>query len=405
MPRKNLTARFCDSVKVDIRTDFQDEAIRGLSLRVSESGLKTWNVVFVRQSDDTKQRVKLGRYPEITLEKARTAALKMMTAIAEGGDPANDKKANRAALTIEALGAIYLEKHAKRLKKTWAQDERILQVEVYPRIGKMKAAQVKRRDLLDIIEAKAEAGHIAQSTQILAVIRKLFNWAVDSDYLQTSPAAGVKPRGKSVSRDRVLSKEEIRLIWNSLPDAKLNGKTKAIIRLLFLTGQRSGEVSGMIRSEIDLNRPTWTIPGGRAKNGNPHVVPLSGVARKIVELALAEADENPDAPLFTRTGEAIESNAIAKAVRLKLQVTDTAWTAHDIRRTVATGLAELGIAPHIVEAVLNHVSGFKAGVAGTYNRHLYEPEKRRALDIWAEHLQAVVSGKQAVVVPLARAAK
>lgn len=400
MPRKNLTARFCETVKVDERTDYQDELVRGLWFRVSPTGAKTWQIVYDRESDGKRQRVKLGRFPAMSLEKARTGALKLVTAVSEGEDPSSQKRARKAAVTVEELGKLYLEKYAKRNKKTWAEDERLLKVEVYPEIGAMKAEAVKRRNILDIIEAKAEAGFVAQSTQILAVIRKMFNWAVDSDYLQSSPATGIKPRGKAVKRDRVLDEAEVQKIWKSLPSVAVSEQSADIFRLLFLTGQRSGEVCGMTRAEVDSDRAIWTIPKERTKNGLAHVVPLPSAALEIVEKWLEKADEEPDAPLFSRIGAPIESNAIAKAARLKLQITGTPWTPHDIRRTVATGMAGLGIAPHIVEAVLNHISGFRAGVAGVYNRNQYEPEKRRALDVWAEHLDAIIAGRKAKVVPL-----
>lgn len=402
MPRKNLTARFCETVKVDERTDYQDELVRGLWFRVSPSGAKTWQVVYDRESDGKRQRVKLGRFPAMSLEKARTAALKAATAVSEGEDPSEEKRARKAAMTIEDLGGLYITKYAKRQKKTWAEDERLLKVEVYPEIGRMKAVAVKRRDVLDIIEAKADAGFVAQSTQILAVVRKMFNWAVDGDYLATSPATGIKPRGKAVKRDRVLSDDEVRTVWTALPDAALSDQTRDIVRLLFLTGQRSGEVCGIARGEIDADRATWTIPGSRTKNGLTHVVPLAPAALSIVEAWLDKADEEDGAPLFSRVGEPLESNAIAKAARLKLQVAKSPWTPHDIRRTVATGMAAMDIAPHIIEAVLNHISGFKAGVAGVYNRNTYEPEKRRALDMWAERLDAIVTRRPAVVTPLRR---
>ncbi|MBZ0164886.1 MAG: tyrosine-type recombinase/integrase [Notoacmeibacter sp.] len=399
MPRKNLTARFCETVKVDERTDFQDEMVRGLALRVSPNATKTWNVVYTRESDGAKQRVKLGRYPAMSLEKARTAALKLVTAVSEGEDPSEEKRARKAAMTVEKLGELYIEKYAKRNKKTWAEDERLLKVEVYPEIGRMKAIAVKRRDVLDIIEAKADAGYVAQSRQILAVVRKMFNWAVDSDYLETSPATGIKPRGRAVKRDRVLSDNEIRAIWTALPDAALADQTRDVIRLLFMTGQRSGEVCGMTRSEVDVDRALWTLPGKRTKNGLTHVVPLAPAALEIIERALDKTEDESEAPLFTRVGVPIESNAISKAVRLKLQVADSSWTPHDIRRTVATGMAALGVQPHIIEACLNHISGFRAGVAGVYNRNQYEPEKRRALDMWGDHLGDLAASSDQKIVP------
>ncbi|RUU63252.1 DUF4102 domain-containing protein, partial [Mesorhizobium sp. M7A.T.Ca.TU.009.01.1.2] len=162
--------------------------------------MKTWTVIYSRESDGARQRVTLGRYPAITLERARAKALKAMSAVAEGEDPAERKRVARASLTVEELGGIYIDKYAKRQKKTWAEDERILKREVYPSVGKMKASAVKRRDVLDIIDAKADAGKGAASTNILAVVRKLFNWAVDSDYLVSSPVVGVKPRSKPVRR-------------------------------------------------------------------------------------------------------------------------------------------------------------------------------------------------------------
>ena len=403
MPRKNLTARFCETVKVEARTDFWDDIVRGLVLRVSPNGTKAWTVVYTRESDGSKQRVTLGRFPAITLEKARNKALKAVTAVSDGEDPSEEKRARKAALTVEELGSLYLEKHAKRHKRTWQEDERVLKVDVYPTIGRMKAVAVKRRDLLDIIEAKSEAGKMTSANRLLAIIRKLFNWSVEKDYLPTSPAIGIKPPGKAVRRDRVLSDDEVRTIWTALPGAAVADQTRDIMRLLFLTGARSGEVCGIRRSEIDVDRAIWTLPASRTKNGLSHLLPLSPAALAIVERWLDRADdEDDDAPLFARVGDPIESNAIAHAARLKLQVTKARWTPHDIRRTVATGMAGIGIAPHIVEAVLNHISGFRGGVAGVYNRATYEPEKRRALDMWAERLDAIVTGRAAVVTPMRR---
>ncbi len=392
MPRRNLTDAFVRSSKVETRTDYWDDKVRGLVLRVNPpgakgEGVKTWNVIYTRSSDRTKQRVTLGRYPALDLEKARAKALKAMSAVAEGDDPANTKRQDRAAMTVKDLGKLYLDKYAKREKRSWAEDERLLTRDVYPLIGKMKAMAVKRRDIIDVIEAKSDAGKGATSRNVLAVVRKMFNWAVDNDYLETSPAAGVKPRAKPVARDRVLSDGEITGLWQRLSQAPLSQPMADIVWLLLLTGQRSGEVAGMRRSEVDIDAATWTIPKERTKNAKEHSVPLSPPALAIVKMAYDKTDaDEPDAPLFTRTGEPIESNAVAQAVRLKLQGEGPRFTPHDLRRTAATGMADLGVAPHIVEAALNHVSGFRAGVAGVYNRARYDPEKRDAVERWGEHV-------------------
>ncbi|WP_206456253.1 tyrosine-type recombinase/integrase [Aurantimonas marina] len=400
MPRKTLTTRFIETVKVETRTDFWDDLMKGLVLRVSPTGVKAWTVVYTREGDGEKRRVTLGKFPALSLEKARRKALDAVAAISDGHDPAGDKRARRDAMTVADLSELYVERYAKRNKKSWREDERVLRVDVLPVIGRTKAVAVKRRNILDIIDAKAETGALTQSTHILAVVRKMFGWAVDEDYLEVSPAVGIRPRAKPVKRDRVLSAAEVRAIWQALPDAALNPATADVFRLLFLTGQRSGEVCGMRRGEVDPDAATWTIPGERTKNGLTHIVYLSPAALAIVERAMDRADDERDAALFTRTGEPIESNAIAKAAKLKLQILDERWTPHDIRRTAATMMADIGILPHVVEAVLNHISGFRAGVAGVYNRARYEPERRRALDMWAEHLEAITSGQKAVVVPM-----
>lgn len=399
MARKALTAGFVEAVEVDKRTDFWDDLVRGLVLRVSETGVKSWTVVYTAQDDTTRRRLTLGKFPAVSLKDARAKALKTMAAIVDGGDPSRDRKAKREAMTVSDLGALFIDKYAKPNKRTWKADERILKREVFPVIGSRKVHAVSRRDLLDIIQAKADAGYGAQSRVILATVRKMFNWAVDEDYIEQSPASGIRPKAKAGKRDRVLSDGEIAAIWNALPGAALSDATRDIVRLLFLTGQRSGEVCGITRGEIDLDGAVWTLPGTRTKNELTHNVPLSDAALAIVADRIG-SDMEDDAPLFSRIGVPIESNAISQAVRKRLQVTGKQWTPHDIRRTVATGMAGIGIPPHIVEASLNHISGFRAGVAGIYNRALYDNEKRNAHDRWAAHLDAIVAGKTAKVVPI-----
>ncbi|HTV71357.1 MAG TPA: integrase arm-type DNA-binding domain-containing protein, partial [Rhizobiaceae bacterium] len=286
MPRSriNLTDAFIRSFPApEARTDVWDDKVRGLVLRVTPAGVKTWTVVYSRQSDGARQRATLGRYPGISLEQARKLALKAMSAVAEGDDPADKRRTGRAALTVKQLGAVYIDKYAKRHKRTWEEDERILNKDVYPKIGRMKGTSVKRRDILDIIEEKAEAGKTAAAVNVLAVVRKFFNWLVANDYIQTSPVAGVKPPAKPTRRDRVLSEREIEQVWVAIYNAGISDDVKEILRLLLLLGQRSGEVCGMTVAEVELSTEMWTIPKSRTKNGLEHTVPLPPMALKIVE--------------------------------------------------------------------------------------------------------------------------
>ena len=273
MPRLKMTKAWANSVTVAQRTDFDDELVRNLSLRVSpaddsKSPRRTWNVRYFRDSDGGRQRVKIGAYPALSVEKAREKALKLAVAVIDGNDPAAAKKTRSEAITVAELGALYVDKHARPNKRTWAEDERLLKVEVYPAIGRMKATAVRRRDLLDIVEAKAEAGRVRQAGLLLATVRKMFNWAVASDYLPISPAAGMKPPGKAVRRDRVLTAAELRKVWNALPSSGLSLAVADILRLAFLTGQRSGEICGIMRGEIDLDRAVWNLPRERPRTAS-----------------------------------------------------------------------------------------------------------------------------------------
>jgi integrase len=405
MARTRLTARFVETVKAEIRTDYWDDVVRGLVLRVAPSGVKSWTAVYTREDDGQKQRVTIGRFPAIDLERARSKALKLMSAVAEGEDPSGAKRKRREALTVAELGELYIEKHAKRQKKTWAEDARMLKVDIYPLIGGRKAVSVTKRDILDVVDVKTDAGKEAQGRGVFALLRKLFNWALENDYLAASPLTGLKAPGKPGKRDRVLSLADLAAIWKALPDAQLSPEMKDIFRLLMLTGQRSGEVAGMRFGEVDLAAGIWTLPADRTKNARAHIVQLCGVALEIATSALARLEEpSADAPVFSKTGQAFESNAVSQAARKKLQVVAGQWAPHDIRRSVATGMAGLGVAPHVVEAVLNHASGFKASVAGIYNRHSYDQEKRAALTLWEQELGSVVNGNDAVVVPLRKPA-
>lgn len=392
MPRKNLTARFVETVKVETRTDIWDDMIKGLVLRVSPTGVKAWSVVYTRESDGSRQRVTIGQFPAVGLEKARAKALATLTDISNGGDPATKKKIRREAMTVRELGAAFIEQYAKREKRTWAEDQRILNVEVYPAIGDMKAMMTRRRDWLDVIDSKVDAGRAGQGRKVMSMIRKMLNWAVEKDLLEANPIAGVKAPGKPGRKDRFLKTAEIKSVWAALEHAALLDVTKDVLRLLLLTGQRSGEVCGMVRGEIDPDAGVWTIPANRTKNGEAHVVHLSDAALAIVRGALDRADEEKTAPLFSRVSKPIHPGGIAHAVKNELQLFEEPWTPHDLRRTVATGMAEIGVEPHIVEAVLNHVSGFKGGVAGVYNRATYEPQKQAALDKWARQVERVISG-------------
>jgi integrase len=230
---------------------------------------------------------------------------------------------------------------------------------------------------------------------MFAVLNPLFGWLVEKRRLSANPCLGVARPDTPRSRERVLSNTEIVAYWRAA-EAERN-EVAAVLKLLLLTGQRLGEVRGIRRFELSDDGTVWTIPGERTKNRRTHVVPLAPLARDI--LASIPTDGNL---VFTTDGNTAITIGSKIKSRLDHTIKISCWRLHDIRRSCATGMAEIGIAPHIVEAVLNHVSGHKAGVAGIYNRAAYAAEKKTALERWAAHVEALIGGRPAKVVPLHR---
>jgi integrase len=229
--------------------------------------------------------------------------------------------------------------------------------------------------------------------------------------VDANPVIGTNRQTDEKARDRVLSNAELVAIWSACNDDDYG----RIVRLLILTGQRRDEVGAMARSEIDVAARKWTIPAARTKNGQAHEVPLSTAGLDIVKLALARKGREDRERLFGEAGngfagwskarQALDERIEKQAAKIKparreaktdnKEAEKERWRVHDIRRTVATRMADLGVLPHVIEAVLNHISGHKAGVAGVYNRALYSAEKRQALDLWAAHIEALLAGEPA----------
>jgi integrase len=215
-----------------------------------------------------------------------------------------------------------------------------------------------------------------------------FGWAMREGLTETNPVTATNQAVEEKSRERVLSDDELAAIWRACPDDNFG----AIVRLLMLTAQRRDEVGGLLRSEVKLDKALWSLPPHRTKNGRAHEVPLSPSALEI--LARAAASSNRSVP-FGYEERPFSGWSSAKAA-LEKRLTEAGkpvadWRLHDLRRTAATRMADMGVLPHVLEAILNHVSGHKAGVAGVYNRATYAKEKREALDLWAEHLGGLIN--------------
>ncbi|HCL64473.1 MAG TPA: integrase [Rhizobium sp.] len=409
---KALTVRSVEAEKPGpSRREIPDGHMPGLFLIIQPTGGKSWAVRY-RHGARTR-KLTIGAFPAFGLADARKAAGDALRAVAEGRDPALEKslqkaeQADESNLVKNVLGRYdreYLQKHNR--PNTIAAARSVFRNRLRPAWGNRLISSITRADVKAIRSQISAEGLPAAEIRTLAVMSKFFAWCADKELIEVSPMIGVKPESKAKPRKRFLSDAEIRLFW--LACGKVGWPAGDLGRLLLLTGQRREEVSAAAWAEIDLEKRIWLIPDHRAKNGEEHEVPLS---QAVVDLLKALPTVDGKKTYVISTGasyfqtysraKTLLETAMVEIAREEAAergedpqgVTIAPWTFHDLRRTLSTGLHELGIAPHIVEAILNHVSGHRAGVAGTYNRATYAHEKGRALKIWADHVLHVAEGR------------
>lgn len=380
--RKSLTAKLIDSLQPlpDKRYEVRDLTLPCFGIRVSASGAKRWFVM--GRINDHPLRHTIGTYPILSLadarEEARSVLRKMQLGIYEKPKP-EEKPVTLADVMVD-----FIEIYAKPKNRTWKAQQSTLR-KFHP-IADKPIAEISRSDIVKALDLIAVSGAPAGANHAMAVIKKLFAWAADRGVIPVHPLAGMKAPARPRSRDRVLTDEEIVAFWRASAD--LGFPFGPAYHLLLLTGQRRGEVTGMRWSHINFDRGVWTIPASVAKNGRAHEVPLSTAAMAIIETI--PRFEGSDY-LFTTTGFTPISGFGRTKDRLDLAMRTTDWWTHDLRRTAASGMARIGVAPHVIEKVLNHVTGQISGVAAVYNRHGYQAEKRDALERWAEEVLSLTS--------------
>ena len=378
---------------------------KSFGIRVFPTGKKSW--VYMYRYRGTQKRLKLGEYPTMNLTDARGAHAKAQGELEKGFDPGEEKKliktSNLEALTIDELINEYIEKWAKARKRTWEEDQRILAGEVSRTWGKAKAKQIKRRDVVIFLDGIRERAPI-MANRTLAVIRRMFNFAIERDILEHSPCTQDKMPSPETQKDRALSEEEIKIFWNKLDASDYAFATILALKMELITGQRKGEVITMRWNEIDLEKSTWDIPAEKSKNKKPHRVHLSKLAKDILETTKTKlAHENWVFPSPSGKKDIhISETAINKAVYRGFDTADPKdktkvrepffkgiekFTPHDLRRTAASHMTALGIPRLVVSKVLNHVEN---SVTAIYDRHTYEKEKREALDAWSDKLENII---------------
>jgi integrase len=421
------------------RREIPDGGCAGLYLIVQPSGAKSWALRF-RRPNGKPAKLTLGKVDltnresenepivgaPLTLASARRLAAELHHQRARGKDIVAAKhrekleREARSAKTFAQAAIDFIEQHAIRKTRRWRDRARLLGLRpaedgvglalipkgLADRWRDRPTAEIDGDDIHALVDEARERGvpglerravgpSETQARAMFAVLNPLFGWLVEKRRLSANPCLGVARPDTPRSRERVLTNAEIGAFWRAAGGERK--EVAAVLKLLILTGQRLGEVRGMRHSELSDDGTVWTIPGERTKNRRIHVVPIAPLARDILASVPADGDR-----IFTTDG----STAVTIGSKIKARLDDSmktsGWRLHDLRRSCATGMAEIGIAPHIIEACLNHVSGHKAGVAGTYNRAAYAAEKKVALERWAAHIEALIAGKPANVVPLHR---
>jgi integrase len=418
------------------RREIPDGGCAGLHLVIQPSGHKAWALRFRRPGGKTA-KLTLGPVDlsdkeataepvlgiPLTLAGARQLAGELHRQRAMGRDIVAVKHSERlerearGAKTFATAAADFIEQHARRKTRCWLEQSRLLGLqpnaesglEVIPkgladRWRDRPIDSIDGDDIHAIVDEAREQGvpglkrrvdgpTETRARAMFGALSMMFRWLISKRRLSQNPCTGVTRPDTPEQRDRVLDNAEIVKFWQAADAERVEFGTP--LKLLLLTGSRLNEVTGMRRAELSDDGTTWTLPKERTKNRRAHVVPLPPLARELIENTPTTGDL-----VFTTDGAhpVVVGSKIKHRLDAAMQIPP--WRIHDLRRTAATGMAEIGIMPHVIEACLNHVGGAKAGVAGIYNRAAYGPEKAAALARWAAHVDGLVSGRVADYVPL-----
>ena len=376
------------------RKETYDAKVPGLFLRVTKSGKKSWGLDF--RINGKRERLMLGSYPVVGVDAARTAAMDALRAAHDGRNPAAEKRAAKTAQpsadTVRAVATLFVERYAKRNNRSWQETERIFKMYVVPVWKDRLLSEIRRPDVIDLLDGVEDNNGPVMSDAVLAQVRKLFNWALDRGIIDATPIARVQRRTKAKerARDRWLRDAEIRAVWAG--SVCLGYPFGPFVKMLLLTGQRRSEVAYMRWDEIDNG--VWTIPSTKTKNKQEHEVPLPPAAAQLLG-AIPNMGDYVFMSGRSKAGNPVSGFSRAKAYLDKHIESSGAqlekWGYHDLRRTVRSHMSRLKVAPGVAERVLNHLPH---GVEAIYDRHEYSEEKRKALETWANALSRMLDGDE-----------
>jgi integrase len=368
-----------------------DDDIAGFGLR-KRDGQQSWVFQYAigAGAERITRRIKIGDYPALSPAKAREEAEDLHAKVHLHGDPAIERRRNRieAGKTFGKLVEQYLQFKKDQLRpRSFAEVKRHLEVNAKP-LHCLPLASVDQVAIAGRLSAVAKDGTVS-ANRTRASLSAMFTWAMGEGIAAANPVAKTNRREEK-TRDRVLSDAELQTVWKSLEDDDYG----TIVKILILTGQRVNEIAGLRWSEIAGEYDKIELPGERTKNARPHDVPIAAKVRELLESRSKVGGRDL---IFGRGDGPFSGWSKAKTELDERTGELKHWTLHDLRRSAATGMAAIGIQPHVIEAVLNHVSGHKGGIAGIYNRHSYDKEKRQALIQWDAHVTAIIAGKRSNV--------
>jgi integrase len=376
MPKTRLTKSEIDALPTPVKEIVHwDETLPGFGLKITAKGRKFFIVLYRAGGGGSRLRkYTIGPYGRITLHNARIEAQKVLTARYEGRDPATEKLEARRRLTADAVSdviGLYGKLHLSQ-RRSGREVMQILQRNFADRVGSRSVHSISKRDIIDLVNAVVDRGSPVAANKSLKVVKSFFNWCVGRAIVERSPCEGIRVPTVERARDRVLSDDELAAIIRAA--RQLGGPYGAIVEVLALTGQRRAEVARMSWDEVDLDHRVWTLPATRTKNDKLHIAQLSDPA-----LAVVGAQPRLGRFVFSRNGATPVGDFSSQKRRLDDLCGVSHWRLHNLRRTMVSGMARLGVSPHVADKILNHVSGTISGVAAVYQRHEFLKERRDAL--------------------------
>ena len=378
--KQKLTTKFIETRKPDPtkRVDYRDNVVPGLVLRVNKSGSKTFS--FHKRINGKMTRLTIGKFGPLTLVEARERARQILYEIESGRFEQSTGIEVKAKPTLDDVIPDYIENHAKVHNRDWKRKQALLKK--FNSLLDRRVDEIKRADVAFACDSIRRSAPVS-ANRALAHLKHLMNWCVERGLIEISPIAGMKPVSKEKPRERLLSDDELRALWNAC-----DGEGYPFgdcIKFLILSGQRRAEVAEMLWSELDFQKRLWTLPSRRAKNGKQHFVPLTDTMLDVLQNI--PRFMNSDF-VFTTNGTSPVSGfgKVKKRIDSATAPITEPWILHDLRRTMATNLAELRVPQAVTEALLNHKSGVISGVVAIYTVYSFAEEKREALLLWSNHI-------------------